>query len=376
MIDNLSSDNSLAARAEDFAQKAIFPRRQELIKSAVFPDNLWQEFAKSGLAGLSVPKEFGGSGASYQTLSSIGHILNREGGVPGVGMVFMSHWQLTKLHLVEDAPLQMKQDLLPKLAAGETTLSVAISEPGAGAHPKLLKTAARRDGDTFYLSGEKAFLTNGPLADYFIVLAITSEDAGKKKFSALLVPAGLPGFQKTEGVKIDFLHPCPHGGLKLTDCQVPATNMIGVEGEAFTRTSLRMRALEDAVGAASHVGSIQCLLKEFACQEAMEIAAEVGAVATLLHALEVTAHHLATLADHASPNLDEMMELQLGHRQQSQACAKLLNDILQKFPEPVSEYIRLLNRDIQKYHSIAESAHAARLKKIGQSIIHKASQET
>jgi acyl-CoA dehydrogenase len=376
MIDTLPSNNSLAAHAKDFAQKVIFPRRQELIKSAVFPDNLWQAFARSGLAGLSVPKEFGGSGASYQILSSIGQILNREGGVPGVGMVFMSHWQLTKLHLVEVASMEMKQDLLPKLAAGETTLSVAISEPGAGAHPKLLKTSARREGDKYILNGEKAFLTNGPLADYFIVLAITTEDAGKKKFSALLVPAGLPGFQKTDGVKIDFLHPCPHGGLKLMDCQVPASNMIGVEGEAFIRTSLRMRALEDAVGAASHVGSMQCLLKEFARQETMEIAAEIGAAATLLQALDVTAHHLATLTDHASPDLDELMELQLGHRQQSQACAKLLNDILQKIPEPVSEYISLLNRDIQKYHSIAESAHAARLKKIGQSIIHKARQQT
>ncbi len=362
------------ATAEKFAREVIAPRCQELIQAKTFPDDLWQAFAKSGLAGLSVPEEFGGSGASHETLSEIGRVINEAGGVPGVGMVFMAHWQLTKLHLVEDAPIEIKNDLLPKLAAGETTLSVAISEPGAGAHPKHLKTSARRDGETFVLNGEKAFLTNGPLADYFIVLAITSENAGKKKFSAFLVSADLPGFQRTDGVKIDFLHPCPHGGLKLIDCRVPASNLIGVEGEAFTRTSLRMRALEDAVGASSHVGSMSCLLTEMAGLAPPVLETDIGAAATLLQALQVTSRHLATLTDDLSPNLDKLMELQLGYRQQSQTCAKLLDDILQKLPKPVSKQINLLNRDIQKYHSIAESAHAARLKKIGQSLIHKVNQ--
>lgn len=368
------TNSSLLKTTEDFARNAIAPRREELIQSQVFPNEVWQAFAASGLAGLSVPEEFGGAGANYMTLSRAGQILNQVGGVPGVGMVFMSHWQLTKLHLVEDASEDIKQALLPKIAAGETTLSVAISEPGAGAHPKHLKTAARREGDVFVLNGEKAFLTNGPLADYSIILAITSQEADRKRFSALLVPAETPGFQRTEGVKIDFLHPCPHGGLKLTDCEVPTANMIGQEGDAFTRTSLRMRALEDAVGAASHIGAMSCLLGEMAPLAPTGSEADIGAAATLLQAMEVTSHHLASLADGTSPDLNQMMEVQLGHRQHSQACARLLNDILQKLPEPVPVHLNLLNRDIQKFHNIAESAHAARLKKIGQTLIHKTGQ--
>ena len=124
-------------KTREFANTHIRPRRDELIASDVFPQDLWQEFGASGIAGLSLPEEYGGLGADYTLLSVAAKTLNQVGGVPGATMVFMAHWLMSKLHIAVDDPSPIQQQLLPSLVAGKTTLSVAISEPGAGAHPKL-----------------------------------------------------------------------------------------------------------------------------------------------------------------------------------------------------------------------------------------------
>ncbi|MBL4908344.1 MAG: acyl-CoA/acyl-ACP dehydrogenase [Sneathiella sp.] len=355
----------ILGRVKDFALTHITPRRHELITATEFPKDLWEAFSESGLAGLSVPEEHGGYEASYQTLSTAAHLLNLYGGVPGVTMVFMAHWQFTKLHIVGDASPAMQRQLLPLIKDGKTTLCVAISEPGAGAHPKHLKTTAQRNGDEFILNGEKTYLTNGPLADFFIVLAITEEKKGRKAFSAILVPADTNGFQRTDGVTIDFLHPCPHGGIKLENCRVPVTNLIGIEGDAFERTSLRMRAIEDAAGAAGQVGSFSRLLDDITPALSVEHATELGSISTQILALDVVARKLAKLADITGNDVQTLLELQLGFRQISRSC----DDTLQKLLESVSEEFKpettLLARDITKFQSIANNASQARLAKIG-----------
>ncbi|MDF2366654.1 MAG: acyl-CoA/acyl-ACP dehydrogenase [Sneathiella sp.] len=356
----------------NFADDHIRPRRAELIVSDVFPEDLWQAFAASGLAGLSLPEDHGSLGANYKLLSAAARVISRTGGVPGVTMVFMAHWLMSKLHIATDAPSSLQRHLIPSLTAGKTTLSVAISEPGAGAHPKHLKTTARRDGNDFVLNGEKAFLTNGPLADQFIVLAITSETDGRKAFSAILVPADSPGFHRTEGVKIDFLHPCPHGGIALEDCRVPVANLLGEEGDAFTKTSMRMRAIEDAAGAAGQVGSMYCLLSDIAETAGNDLAMEIGAIATRLQALDVIAEHLASMADAAGNDLQPLLELQLGFHQQCQNCSEAFGALLEKLPDSDSPHINYLFRDISKSLSIAKNAHVARLAKIGTTVLHHA----
>jgi acyl-CoA dehydrogenase len=274
---------------------------------------------------------------------------------------------MSKLHIAGDAPEVLKKQLLPLLARGTTTLSVAISEPGAGAHPKHLKTAARREGEHFIIDGEKAFLTNGPIADHFVVLAVAGETDGRKAFSAILVPADSDGFQRTAGVEIDFLHPSPHGGIALTACRVPVSNLIGEEGAAFERTSLRMRVFEDAVGAAAHVGAMACLLADIAALASSDMAGDIGVVATQLRALDVTAERLAAMVDH--DDYQAIMELQLGFRLQSGHCMAALERLLQKSRGPYTSMTTLLARDIEKLHTIAQAAHTARTAKIGLALL-------
>ncbi|MEH6404204.1 MAG: acyl-CoA dehydrogenase family protein [Sneathiella sp.] len=360
-------------RVEEFAKTEIAPNRQSLITSQEFPKALWDAFAKSGLAGLSVPKEFGGEGASYHTVAKAAKILSQTGGVPGATMVFSAHWLMTKIHIVNDANNEIRQTLLPLLSRGDATLSVAISEPGAGAHPKHLTTTARREGGDFILNGEKTYLTNAPLADYFVTLAITDEAHGKKSFSAILIPTSAPGFQRTDGVKIDFLHPCPHGGIRLEECRVPLQNLIGVEGDAFERTSLRMRAIEDAAGALSHVGSMQCLIQQIAIQATIKQATAIGEITTQLQALEVLANQLAQLADQTEDNVQPLLEMQLGFKQFSHLCSEALEKLVKETSLSSKIETDLLARDIGKLHNIARSAHAARHTKIGKAYIQKTS---
>ena len=370
LAEHQSSD--IVEKIRDFADTHIRPKREELITSPVFPANLWREFASSGLAGLSLPEKYGGLGADYKLLSDAARVINRTGGVPGVTMVFMAHWLMSKLHIATGDLSPVQQQLLPLLVTGKTTLSVAISEPGAGARPKHLKTTAIRDGDGFILNGEKAFLTNGPLADQFIVLAITDETGGRKAFSAILVPADSPGFRRTEGVEIDFLHPCPHGGIVLENCRVPASNLLGEEGVAYKRTSLRMRAVEDAAGAAGQVGAMSCLMLEIATKVSNEVAGDLGAIATRLQALGILAAELASMADDAGDDLQPLLELQLGFHQLCQNCSDTFAALLKKLPKSDSPHIHYLFRDISKSLTIAKNAHAARLAKIGKTILHQA----
>ena len=360
--------SKLLKKVEEFATGHIRPRRLELITATSFPKDLWQAFADSGLAGLSIPEEFNGLNANYGILSAAARCLSRAGGVPGATMVFMSHWLISRLHIASDAPEKMKQQLLPALAKGEATLSVAISEPGAGAHPKFLKTSARQDGAYYIVNGEKAYLTNGPIADHFIVLAITDETEGKKAFSAILVPADSEELERTEGVKIDFLHPCPHGGIRLKDCKVGTENLIGKAGDAFARTSMRMRAIEDAVGAGGSVGAFQCLLNDIASVAPKEKALEIGAIGTQLQLLDIGAAHLAKMVENESGDHAPTMELQLGFHQQCQTLSKAFATLIEDLPSPLSTEINLLNRDIAKSLTIARSTHAVRLTKIGHSI--------
>ncbi|MEH6546004.1 MAG: acyl-CoA dehydrogenase family protein [Sneathiella sp.] len=367
MDTSLSDPADVLNTIKEFAETHILPRRQELIVAKEFPADLWQAFAQSGLAGLSIPEQYGGRGASYQVLSTAASYLNLYGGVPGATMTFLAHWQLIKLHIVEQADPSLKQELLPLLANGEATLSVAISEPKAGAHPKHLKTTADRVGNDYILNGEKAFLTNGPLARYFIVLAITAEHNARRSFSAILIEASTAGLTRTDGVKIDFLHPCPHGGILLQNCKVPLSNLIGAEGDAFLRTSLRMRAIEDAVGAASHIGALKRLLDDIIKDIPENLADEVGQITSQFLALDVVARELAQLADQASEDMDLLLHLQLGFRQQMMACGAIMDTLVQEIDLSDRPEIALLHRDITKSHSIAQSAHAARLTKFGRS---------
>ena len=104
--------------------------------------------------------------------------------------------------------------------------------------PKHIKTHAEKTPNGFILNGEKTYLTNGPIADLFIVIAITGHQSGKSQFTAFIVPKDTPGLTVTDPIDFPFLRPSPHGGILLNDCCIKSEQVLGNPGEAYDKMVL------------------------------------------------------------------------------------------------------------------------------------------
>jgi acyl-CoA dehydrogenase len=140
-------------------------------------------------------------------------------------------------------------------------LSVAISEPKVGAHPKHLATRAEAAGGGFRITGEKAWVSNAPLAEAIIVLAITSVDGARKRYSAFIVPRDTPGTTLTDMPAFHALRPSRHCGLRFDGAWVPDSAILGEVGSAYELMALPFRDVEDAVGIFSLLGAFRFLLR-------------------------------------------------------------------------------------------------------------------
>ncbi len=369
MKQTTSMCSPLHGQVTEFAKKYIQPNRDDLINSPDFPTQVWKEAGKLGLLGLAVSEEYGGNGASYAEIAEFGYLLNKHGGVPGFTMSFTTHWLFPKLHLGRLASETQKNDLLPKIAKGEASLSVAISEPKIGAHPKHLKSALVEKDGFYWLSGEKTFLTNGPLASHFLTLVVSGEKDGRKEFSAVLLPADTEGVKKTGGVKLDFLHPCPHGGIEFENARVPTSELIGTRGSAFQEISHPTRVIEDAIGAYGLIGSLHSLFAEIARSNLTEKIDLFGSALSKLDALLPIAQQLSDNAKPDNPNAEVLSHMYLGFRSFIAQIMDELAIIKEANQLQLSHYGSLLERDITKILGIAKSAHTARLIKKGTAYI-------
>lgn len=146
--------------------------------------SLWASMGRRGLLGWSVPAAFGGEGARYAEMLSAMDGFVRAGGRPGLALSWAVHLIVAKTLIAECGTGRQRREILPAMASGKQTVSIALSEPEAGNDPKGIRTRAVRSGDRYVLDGEKTWLTNGPLADFFLVFAVTARRNGRKSFSA------------------------------------------------------------------------------------------------------------------------------------------------------------------------------------------------
>ena len=132
-----------------------------------------------------------------------------------------------------------KARYLPRVAAGQAIAAFALSEPEAGSDVAALRCAARVDGDHAVLDGEKTWISNGGIADFYVVFVRTGEAAGARGISAFIVDAGTPGFEVAE--RIDVIAPHPLGRLRFSHCRIPLTQRIGDAAQGF---KIAMRTLD------------------------------------------------------------------------------------------------------------------------------------
>ncbi len=193
-------------------------------------------------AGLLYPR-IQGKSADLVSCCKIAWNLAAAGGNLGI----LLYWAVTvcacQTAIDPFAPDRCRQELLSGISRGDLVVSFAVSEPGAGAHPKRLSTAAQPFQGGFRISGEKIFVTNGPEADIFIILARTGRCNDKNLFDAFILEKGEQGLDVST-MEIGALRPATHGRISMTDCFAPAGKLLQADGFAYDLIAKRFRFVE------------------------------------------------------------------------------------------------------------------------------------
>ncbi|MBL8347175.1 MAG: acyl-CoA dehydrogenase family protein [Rubrivivax sp.] len=144
---------------------------------------------------------------------------------------------------------EQKARYLPRVARGESIAAFALSEPDAGSDVAAMACSARAEGDGYVLNGEKTWISNGGIADFYVVFARTGEAPGARGISAFIVDAGSPGFEIAE--RIDVIAPHPLARLRFRDCRVGAGQRVGAAGEGFKVAMRTLDVFRTSVAAAA-----------------------------------------------------------------------------------------------------------------------------
>lgn len=144
---------------------------------------------------------------------------------------------------------QLKKQYLPAVRSGEKIAAFALSEPNAGSDVAAMATSAVKDGDEFVINGCKTWISNGGIADFYVVFARSSNETGAKGISAFLVDADTPGLDASE--RIEVIAPHPLATLRFTDCRIPAERLLGEPGKGFKVAMSVLDIFRSTVGAAA-----------------------------------------------------------------------------------------------------------------------------
>ncbi|HEV2552180.1 MAG TPA: isovaleryl-CoA dehydrogenase [Bosea sp. (in: a-proteobacteria)] len=240
-----------------FAQEKIAPRAQEIDQTNQFPRDLWPQMGALGLHGITVKEEDGGAGLGY--LEHVVAIEEVSRASASVGLSYGAHSNLCVNQIARNGNAAQKAKYLPKLISGENVGALAMSEPGAGSDVVSMKTKALKKGDRYVLTGNKMWITNGPIAETLVVYAKTDPEAGSKGITAFLIEKGMKGFsthQKLDKLGMRGSDTCE---LVFEDCEVPDENVLGSVGRGV---NVLMSGLdyERVVLAAGPLGIMQAAL--------------------------------------------------------------------------------------------------------------------
>ena len=252
-----AEQQALYASMKKLAQDVIAPGAAERDKEGRWDADMWRTLAKSGVAGMPIPEEHGGSGASIVDCCLVNEALAEGGHDGGFGLSLGAHWVIGSVPIWLHGTEEQKKRWLPGLTDGTLMGAWASTEPEAGSDAAGIRTTAVRDGDSFVLNGSKIFITNGPIADVCTVLAKTDKGA-----TAFIVDTTTPGF--VVGRELDKMgcRSSPTAEIFLQDCRVHESNLLGVEGEALWSVAFECFDWERTVMLAGCVGGMRSTLDQ------------------------------------------------------------------------------------------------------------------
>jgi isovaleryl-CoA dehydrogenase len=211
-----------------FSNAEIAPRADEIDRSNMFPRELWPKLGALGVLGITAAEEYGGAGMGYLAHCVAMEEISRGSGA--IGLSYGAHSNLCVNQLNRNGSAEQKQKYLPRLISGEHVGALAMSEPNAGSDVVSMRTRADRRGDRYILNGSKMWITNGPVAETFVVYAKTDPTAGSRGMTAFIVERGFPGFSTAQKLDKLGMRGSDTGELVFEDCEVPEENVLGAVG--------------------------------------------------------------------------------------------------------------------------------------------------
>lgn len=221
----------LRKEIRDFAAREIAPNVMRWDEASEFPSELVKELGRMGLMGIIFPPEYGGSGLGYVEYVIAVEELSRVDG--SVGIIVASHNSLATNHIFLAGTEEQRQRFVARLASGQALGAWGLTEAGSGSDASGARSTAIKKGDRWVLNGSKTFITNGHYADITVVIAVTDKSKGTHGLSAFIVEKGTPGFRSGKKENKLGLRASDTSELIFEDCEIPAENLLGNEGEGF-----------------------------------------------------------------------------------------------------------------------------------------------
>lgn len=238
-----------------FAQKELAPYAGELDSEERLAPGIFKRMGELGLLGLTAPVEYGGSAQGAIVAAAVMEELSYAD--PGTCLSYLAHSILFVHNLAQNGSPDQCRKYLPAAIAGDLVGAMGMTEPNAGSDILSMQTVAVRDGDYFILNGSKMFITNGPIADLFLVYARAGED--RKAISTFVVERGAKGF--TAGPKLNKMgmRASPTSELVFRDCRIPLANLVG-DDSSSVRGMMKNLDIERVTLAAMSLGIARACL--------------------------------------------------------------------------------------------------------------------
>ncbi|HTT82065.1 MAG TPA: isovaleryl-CoA dehydrogenase [Rhizomicrobium sp.] len=240
-----------------FSDDRIAPIAEEIDRTNKFPRHLWPQMGELGLLGITVDEEYGGSGLGYLEHCVAMEEVSR--GSASVGLSYGAHSNLCVNQIRRNGNEEQKRRYLPRLISGEHVGALAMSETGSGSDVVSMRLRAEKRGERYILNGTKMWITNGPEAEVLVVYGKTDPSAGPRGITAFLIEKNFKGFKPAQKLDKLGMRGSDTSELVFEDCEVPAENVLGREGEGV-RVLMSGLDYERTVLAAGSLGIMQACL--------------------------------------------------------------------------------------------------------------------
>jgi len=228
----LSEEHEMIRKmVRDFAEKEVAPSAAERDEEERFDRGIFEQMAELGLTGIPWPEEYGGIGSDFLAYVIAVEELSRV--CASTGVTLSAHLSLASWPIYKFGTEEQKQKYLKPLAQGKKIGAYCLTESGSGSDAGAMKTTAKKEGDHYVLNGSKIFITNGGVAEIYIVFALTDPERKHKGVSAFIVEKDFPGFKVGKKESKLGIRSSPTTEIIFEDCIVPAENLLGEEGQGF-----------------------------------------------------------------------------------------------------------------------------------------------